>query len=411
MKGWKEVNISNLGKVITGNTPPRKNPELYGNHTIFIKPTDISEGVKYTYNPDECYSDLGFKKYKNSLIPKGSTCVVTIGSIGKKMTKAHCDCFVNQAVNAVVPFEEYDEEFIFYVLKYNLEQLKSFDSGTASGRENVSKSSFSSIKVNVPTNKNIQTKIGQILSAYDDLIENNSKRIKLLEELAQRTYEEWFVKFRINDVQLEVNEKTSLPEGWNRVSMTEIAEFLNGFAFKPSDWLNEGLPIIKIKEMKNGVGNETPRSDGSRVPEKFLIESGNILFSWSGSLEVIIWQGENGWLNQHLFKVKPINDAPREFVHQALLYALNEFNSLTTGATMKHIKRKELDFVKVCKPKRSILIEFEKLMNPVQNQILNLATQNRLLKEARDILLPRLMSGMVDVEELKIETLQTTEQI
>jgi type I restriction enzyme S subunit len=409
MKGWKEVNISNLGKVITGNTPPRKNPELYGNHTIFIKPTDISEGVKYTYNPDECYSDLGFKKYKNSLIPKGSTCVVTIGSIGKKMTKAHCDCFVNQAVNAVVPFEEYDEEFIFYVLKYNLEQLKSFDSGTASGRENVSKSSFSSIKVNVPTNKNIQTKIGQILSAYDDLIENNSKRIKLLEELAQRTYEEWFVKFRINGVQLEVNEKTSLPEGWNRVSMTEIAEFLNGFAFKPSDWLNEGLPIIKIKEMKNGVGNETPRSDGSRVPEKFLIESGNILFSWSGSLEVIIWQGENGWLNQHLFKVKPINETPREFVHQALLYALNEFNSLTTGATMKHIKRKELDFVKVCKPKRSILLEFEKLINPVQNQILNLATQNRLLKEARDILLPRLMSGMVDVEEIELKSLKMVE--
>ena len=150
MKGWKEVKISDLGKVITGNTPPRKNPELYGNHTIFIKPTDISEDVKYTRYPEECYSDLGFKKYKNSLIPKGSSCVVTIGSIGKKMTKAHCDCFIYQAMNAVIPYEDYDEEFVYYVLKYNLGQLKALDSGTASGRENVSKSSFSSIKVFVP---------------------------------------------------------------------------------------------------------------------------------------------------------------------------------------------------------------------------------------------------------------------
>jgi type I restriction enzyme S subunit len=121
MIGWKEVSISDIGKVITGNTPPRKNPELYGNHTIFIKPTDISEGEKYTRNPEECYSELGFQKYKNSLIPRGSTCVVTIGSIGKKMTKAHCDCFINQAVNAVVPYPNYDEEFVYYVLKHNLE--------------------------------------------------------------------------------------------------------------------------------------------------------------------------------------------------------------------------------------------------------------------------------------------------
>lgn len=120
IEGWKEVIIGDLGQVITGNTPPRKNPEYYGNHTLFVKPTDVSEGEKYTYYPEECYSEIGYKKYIKSLIPKGSTCVVTIGSIGKKMTKAHCDLFINQAMNAVIPNDDYEEEFVYYVLKFNL---------------------------------------------------------------------------------------------------------------------------------------------------------------------------------------------------------------------------------------------------------------------------------------------------
>jgi type I restriction enzyme S subunit len=241
-----------------------------------------------------------------------------------------------------------------------------------------------------------QQRIASILSAYDDLIENNLKRIKLLEEIAQCTYEEWFVKFRINGVQLEVGEN-GLPEGWEKKSLTTIAEFLNGFAFKPSDWFEVGHPIIKIKEMKNGIGNDTPRNEGGRIPLRYLIKKGDILFSWSASLEVIIWQGVDGWLNQHLFKVTPIEEYPREFVHQALLFCLEEFNNLTTGATMKHIKRQELDFVKVAIPNGNILKQFENQINPIQNQILNLAHQNHLLKESRDILLPRLMSGKVGV--------------
>jgi type I restriction enzyme S subunit len=141
----------------------------------------------------------------------------------------------------------------------------------------------------------------------------------------------------------------------------------------------------------------TPRNDGKRVPDKFKINSGDILFSWSGSLEVIIWKGESGWLNQHLSLVKPKNNIPRDFVYHALLRALGEFNNLTTGATMKHIKRKELDFVKVALPKSNILVEFKIIIEPVQAQILNLATQNQHLKTSRDILLPRLMNGKINV--------------
>ena len=145
----KKVCIGDLGTIVTGNTPPRNRPELYGNHTPFIKATDISESEKYTYNPEECYSEEGYNKYIKSLIPKGSTCVVTIGSIGKKMTMAHCDLFINQAMNAIIPNACFDSEYVYYAVKNVLGNIKTLDSGTASGRENVSKSAFSKMEIKV----------------------------------------------------------------------------------------------------------------------------------------------------------------------------------------------------------------------------------------------------------------------
>ena len=141
--------ISDLGRIVTGNTPPRNQPELYGDYTPFIKATDISENEKHTYLPEEGYSESGHKKYIRSLIPKGSTCVVTIGSIGKKMTMAHCDCFINQAMNAIIPNEHFDNEYVYYAVKNVIGNLKALDSGTASGRENVSKSAFSKMEVTI----------------------------------------------------------------------------------------------------------------------------------------------------------------------------------------------------------------------------------------------------------------------
>ena len=188
---WEKVEIGQLGEVITGNTPPRKNPELYGDYIPFIKPTDMEIDRRYTLNPEECYSELGFEKYRKSLILKGSTCVVTIGSIGKKMTQAYTDCFINQAVNAVSPNKNYDKDFVYYLLKNNLYKVKGSDSVTSSGRENVSKSSFSSIDVKVIKDLPTQRKIASILSAYDELIENNLKRIKLLEEATRIAYKQF----------------------------------------------------------------------------------------------------------------------------------------------------------------------------------------------------------------------------
>lgn len=242
----------------------------------------------------------------------------------------------------------------------------------------------------------IQIRIGNYLESIDDLIENNQKQIKLLEEAAQRLYKEWFVDLRFPGYE---NTKIvdGVPEGWTRPSMNDIAEYLNGYAFKPEDWREKGKPIIKIKEMNEGITTATPRNDGSTIPEKYNITAGDILFSWSATLTAMIWASEDGLLNQHLFKVTPNNGVCREYVLQSILKTLDEFKNLTTGSTMKHIQRGKLKEVFVNLPSQEVMEKFSSIVEVYREKILILQKQNIFLQEARDRLLPKLMSGELEV--------------
>ena len=223
----KKTTVRELGKVITGHTPPTSKREYYGSQYLFLKPTDMIIGQKYTYVTEEGYSALGAEKYRTSLIPKGSTCVVCIGTLGEKMSMAHCDLFTNQSVNSIIPGDNYDQHYVYYLLKHNLHKVKALNKGTASGREFVSKTTFLDLEINVIENLNSQKKIGEILSAYDNLIENNQNQIKLLEEAAQRLYKEWFV-----DLCFPGYENTTIvdgmPEGWIDGTLGDIARFKRG---------------------------------------------------------------------------------------------------------------------------------------------------------------------------------------
>lgn len=401
---WKKVKIKDIGSVITGNTPPRKNPEFYGNHTLFIKPTDIQEDVRYTKNPEECYSEIGFKKYKNSLIPKGSTCVVTIGSIGKKITQAHCDCFVNQAVNAVVPSKDYDENFVYYLLKHNLNQVKGLDSGTASGRENVSKTAFSNIEVLVPNTLETQTRIANILSAYDDLIENNLRRIKLLEEMAELTYREWFVNFKIDGKPLEIDKNTGLPFGWERRKLKDLGEVITGKTppTTNTDFFDGKIPFVKTPDMSNFpyvIETTQCLSElGANSQKNKFLPKNSLMVSCIGSAGVVGLTAVNSQTNQQINSIRFFKDC---YVFYTYLFSKKLKPLLeglgSNGATMTNVNKGKFENIEITIPKESILLYFHEIIKPKFQLILQLQNQNRLLKESRDILLPRLMSGELGV--------------
>ena len=383
----KIVTIGELGIIITGNTPPRSNPKLYGNYTPFIKATDISETEKYTYHPEEYYSEEGYNKYIKSLIPKGSTCVVTIGSIGKKMTMAHCDLFINQAMNAIIPNENFDNEYVYYAVKNILPNIKMLDSGTASGRENVSKSAFSKMQILIEDNIITQRRIAEILSRYDSLIENYQKQIKLLEESAQRLYKEWFVDFRFPG-----HENTKIvdgmPEGWEKKCVDDI------YQIKYGKNLSTKLVTVKGNYPVYGANGIIGYYSKSNCHEQVVL----ITSRGNGSGDVSMTFHKESFITNNSFIVTPLEKysyCKLAFTYHFLKHA--NFYSVRTGAAQPQLTNQSIHTVDVLLPMQQLIEAYCKLISPSIELIMELKGSMLYIVEARDRLLPKLMGGEIEV--------------
>lgn len=400
----KIITIGELGTIITGNTPPRSNPELYGNYIPFIKATDISETEKFTYHHEEYYSEEGYNRYIKSLIPKGSTCVVTIGSIGKKMTMAHCDLFINQAMNAVIPNKNFDNEYVYYAVKNILPNIKMLDSGTASGRENVSKSAFSKMQILIEDNIITQRRIAEIFSRYDSLIENYQKQIKLLEEAAQRLYKEWFVDLRFPGYE---NTKIvdGVPEGWEKKKTQDF--FLMSIGKTPprveKKWFTDdkdGIPWVSISDMKDKTYiSYTSEKLTKEACDKFnvkIIPAGTIILSFKLTVGRVAITSIPMCTNEAISHFSKEGNNWRAYT----FYYLKNYNYDSLGNTSGISKAVNSTIIKNMPfliPSDNILDSFEEHVNSYFAKINGISTQIQLLTEARDRLLPKLMNGEIEV--------------
>ena len=408
----KIVSVKELGEIITGNTPPRNDPDFYGDYKPFIKATDISESSKYTYKPEEYYSEKAYKKYIRSLIPKGSTCVVTIGSVGKKMTVAHCDLFINQAMNAIVPNQNFDSEYVYYVMKNNIHKLKKLDSGTASGRENVSKSAFSNMEIEIDDDITKQKKIGRILSAYDNLIENNQKQIKLLEEAAQRLYKQWFI-----DLRYPGHETTpivdGLPEGWRNITLGDVYGKIESGS-RPKGGIDSSIRdgIVSVgAENVIGLGQYNYSSE-KLVSHEFYenskrgkVEDRDILVYKDGAYigRTSLFQDEFPrkvmMVNEHVFLL----NAKDPLYQYYLFFTLNrkeffdKMQKLNKNSAQPGINQDALKSLVIIWPQDEIVMKFDNSVAPMVKKIFALAKQNYELSQSRDRLLPKLMNGELEV--------------
>ena len=380
----KIVTIGELGIIITGNTPPRSNPKLYGNYTPFIKATDISETEKYTYHPEEYYSEEGYNKYIKSLIPKGSTCVVTIGSIGKKMTMAHCDLFINQAMNAIIPNENFDNEYVYYAVKNILPNIKMLDSGTASGRENVSKSAFSKMQILIEDNIITQRRIAEILFRYDSLIENYQKQIKLLEESTQRLYKEWFV-----DLRFPGHENTKIvdgiPEGWEKTCLGDLVCFKRGKTITKKEIIEGNIPVVAGGIEPAYYCNKS--NTGNRV---ITISASGANAGYTRMYFEKIWASDCSFIDCSMTNYF-------HFVYCYLIANKIAIDNLQKGAAQPHVYPKDINALALCCPHNDILDSFESKISYYFDLISSLQKQIHKLTEARDRLLPKLMGGEIEV--------------
>ena len=256
----------------------------------------------------------------------------------------------------------------------------------------------------------IQKKIGVWLETIDAKIESNRKSINVLEAMAKTIYDYWFVQFDFPDAngrpyktsggKMEWNETLSreIPAGWEVDNLFRIASYVNGLAcqkYRPQG-NEESLPVIKIRDMHEGVRTDTERVSAN-IPLENVIGDGDILFSWSATLEIQYWTGGKGGLNQHIFKVIPSEDFPKEYIYHQLKDYIVNFVKIAEArkTTMGHITQDHLKLSRIVIPPYEVLRRFEARIKPIHKQMVKCNQENRKLTYLRDFLLPMLMNGQV----------------
>lgn len=336
--------------------------------------------------------------------------------------------FLNQRVGILRPKPgvEIERRYFNYALSSDFYQNEFIAIATSSGGQaNLSPSQILGAPLSVLPLPEQKT-IARILGTLDDKIELNRRMNETLEAMARALFQSWFVDFDPVHAKAAgrppsgMDEKTAalfpasfqnsalgdIPAGWNVIPLYDTAQWVNGAAFKTSDFCSngEGLPIIKIAELKDGIGAQTKWSQRAALPQK-TIDTGDLLYSWSGSpetsLEAFLWSGSRGLLNQHIFKVISPTTAEKRFVYYLLQYlrpVLVETakNKQTTG--LGHVTIADMKRLLVCMPNKAVLAAFDRIVAPIFDRAFNNTLESRTLATLRDTLLPKLLSGDLNVK-------------
>jgi len=372
------------------------------------------------------------KKWFSHRLKRGEILIATVGSwppnwssvVGKtiRVPLEAEGVIQNQNTCSIIAIDAHaNQNFLYYLLK-----SKSFifyASNAASGSANQARIPVQKLKnfeFEMPP-MNEQTAIGHILHSLDIRIELNRQMNETLEAIAKAIFKSWFVDYDPVKAKMEgrkpygMDEETAalfpdefedddefgrIPKGWETDPLDNIAEFLNGLALQkyPPTGGDDDVPVIKIAQLRKG---DTEGSDYANIAQKpeYIVNDGDVIFSWSGSLMVKIWCGGMGALNQHLFKVTS-EHYPKWFYYQWILKHMPEFQAIAEGkaTTMGHIKRHHLNDAKVIVPPSDVLLKADELIKHLIEKKIENNNQSRTLISLRDTLLPKLISGEIRIK-------------
>lgn len=409
---WKEVKFGDVVQF-----PPKikmKKGKLYP----FIPMENLDSGIKYVKPLIEKELKGGGAKFEegDTLFSRITPClqngkIAQAKNLDNKPGFGSTEYFVFRGKE-----NKTDTDFIYYLSKSQWFKGNAENSMVgSSGRQRADAGFVRNLKINLPP-LNTQRKIASILSAYDDLIENNLKRIKLLEEQAQLTYEEWFVRFKFPGHEtVKFDEETGLPVGFNNEKFENLFTINNGYAFKSNDYRNDGVKILRTKDYSQTkwISIDQPiylsKKKAENYSRYFVKEYDLMLIMVGASIgnygivlpkDLGVLQNQNQWAirsknkEYNFFKILMMEDLIKSLLNKK------------TGAARDFFRASFLKEMVVVVPDNSIIKQFNDLIEPIYSAINTLFSQNQHLKEARDILLPRLMSGMINVEKLDVGSLK-----
>lgn len=289
-------------------------------------------------------------------------------------------------------------EPVYFNYLFRTKEFKKVMTGTAVGAniQNLSQSRLGNCVINVP-NIETQRELATILSRYDSLIENYQKQIKLLEESAQRLYKEWFI-----DLRFPGHESTKIvdgvPEGWEKKKLIELVNVQYGYAFdgKLFNSIGKGMPILRIRNIPDGITSDYTTEE---VSSDYIVQNGDIVVGMDGIFHMNTWSGGNAYLVQRACSFRPLDKGMKGFIFQAIKEPIKYFEQTLVGATVAHLGKKHIDSIEIIAPNnKEMFVPLQKMFNQRHNMLYKI----RYLTEARDRLLPKLMSGEIEVQYGKI---------
>ncbi len=331
------------------------------------------------------------------------------GEFNVKYYEGKFDVYQRTYVVKSLDEEKLDNRFLYYSLNLKLNFLKAQSVGTAT--QYLTMTILNDIDIKVPPLE-VQKRIVEVLGSIDEKIQRNDEIKDDLEEMAQALFKYWFIDLENynEDVEYDDDIERNIPVSWEKASLDSIASFLNGKPWQDYSSENEDendLPVVKIKELRNGITEDSDRVVKSESPEEYLIDNGNIVFSWSASLVLELWCDGEAFLNQHLFKVTS-DEYPRWLIYLWIDYHIRTFRHIADAkkTTMGHIKRSDLKEAIVIIPPEDILEKMSREMKPIFEKRIMCQLENRSLEELRDTLLPKLMSGEIRVNDINVDGLE-----
>ena len=320
----------------------------------------------------------------------------TIGQVGIIPYNKFPKYLVSQSQMRLTVNKNFIEpKFLYYFFRSSVGQYELLKNASQVGVPAIAQptQSLKDVDIQIP-DLETQKEIVNLLSTLDDKIVLNRETNSTLEAIAQAIFKEWFVDFNYPGATGELVDSPlgPIPKGWRVTPLDQMATFLNGLALQryPPVPDETPLPVIKIKELRNGV-TESSDLASRAIPEQYIVENGDLLFSWSGSLEVMFWAGGEGALNQHLFKVTS-DEYPLWFVFLWIKHHLPNFRGIAAdkATTMGHIKRKDLTEALCLIP--SDLAPAENAFGPLFKLHLRNSLENSTLINIRDLLLEDLIA-------------------
>ena len=379
----------------------------------FVNGSNLVNGKILITESTKKVSKVEFEKHRKELNQRTILLSIngTIGNValynGEKCVLGKSACYINVK-------EDFDKQFLKYVLINNL--FQNFISTNASGTtiKNVNLGLVREFEFNAPAEDALRKKIGFILSSIDDKIENNLATNQTLEEIARTLFKEWFVNFNYPnaDGNLKHSEFGEIPESWSINGIGEICYVQNGYAFKSKDFQEQGeVGIIKIKNISGNVVDiqNTDFVDSSVVSsldKKFKIESGSLLIAMTGAevgkIGLVPLTEKNLWLNQRVGMFQEKIAYGNLFMY--LLLSTDTYQTAiqnsALGSAQPNISASAIESIRAIIPPAELIEAFGKTIKPMFEKILDNLAENETLKTTRDSLLPKLMSGEIEVNGL-----------